>query len=145
MVFFCISQQCVFLAGQAPVSGHIYLTTLATAFENGSRKRLATVSDTFSRSEGVCLWELPLYSVLHCHCQESQTFLGVYNRLGKPKNKLLMCQAVTPNVFFFFPSHTAFLFFSQYLDWFGNPRTSQRTEISYERQEYLGRQALCWA
>ena len=52
--------QCLLLAGQAPVSGRMHLTTLVAAYEDYSRKQPATVTDTFLAFEGAA------YESFHC-------------------------------------------------------------------------------
>ena len=47
--------QYLLLAGQAPVSGHLFPTPLVAAYENHSRKRQAPVTDIFIVSRGCLL------------------------------------------------------------------------------------------
>ena len=91
--------QCLVLAGQAPVSGHLSVTALVAAYENHSRKRPAPVTDTFFASRECPLtrasdWitftytcELILFFVQHESCYKfvpatCRTKFNLLNFLG---------------------------------------------------------------
>ena len=67
----------IWLAGQAPVSGHLSLTPLAAAYENHSHKWPAPVTDTFFVSRGVHLRDLPLYDQILFFFGFQATFVAI--------------------------------------------------------------------
>ena len=60
-IFLCF--QCLLLAGQAPVSGHMHLTTSLAAYDNHSRKLQAPVTDTFFASRWLLMKASTVYSI----------------------------------------------------------------------------------
>ena len=104
-------------------------------YENHSRKQPAPVTDTFFALRGCPVTTAWTVVSIALSLARNWEIFGVYNLLGKLQTKMLVCQACVT---------LAFILFSQHLDWFRNPHTSQRTAVSYQHQKYLGRQALCW-
>ena len=68
MGFCFLHSQCLLLAGQAPLSGHLSLTPLVTSYKNLSCKKPAPVTHTFLHPEGVHLQELQQYI---CSCKQT--------------------------------------------------------------------------